>query len=333
MENLARVTQFFRRTGRGLLLTVLGGLLLWCSAALWFDGRVGLLPYLAALGLIFWRVPRGRARLASLAGLVVVVLVWWLRIPPTNDADWQPAGARLASAVIDGDRVTVKNVRNFNYRSETDFTQQWDERTYDLSKIRALDFYICHWGAPIAHTMVSFVFDEGPPLCASIEVRKKNGQSYSAIRGFFRQFELIYTLADERDVIRVRTNFRDEHVRLYRMSTPPARARQVLLSYLQSVNRLAAQPQWYNAATSNCTTDLVEHFKPVHWDYRILFNDHIDAAAYDWGALDRSMPFKELHRISLIDARAQAAPDTEDFWQWIRVGLPRMTPADWPPGQ
>ncbi len=324
---------FLRRAGRVLFLIVLGGFLIWCATALWFDGRAGLIPYLAALALIFWRVPRGSLRLAALSGVALLVVTWWLRIPATNDADWQPAGARVATAVIDGDRVIVNNVRNFNYRSDTDYTVQWDERTYDLSRIRALDFYISHWGAPIAHTMLSFVFDEGPPLCVSIEVRKKKGQEYSAIRGFFRQFELIYTFADERDVIRVRTNFRDERVRLYRLSAPPARARQVLLSYLHSANRLAVKPQWYNAATSNCTTDLIEHFKPVRWDYRILFNDHIDAAAYEWGALDRSMPFKELHRISLIDAKAQAAPDTEDFWQWIRVGLPRMTPADWPKGK
>jgi hypothetical protein len=327
------VAHFLVRLGRIIFLVLLFGLLAWCVAALWFDGRPGLLPYLAAVALVFWRVPRGSPRLAALAGVALVVLIWWWRIPPTNDADWQSAGARVASAVFEGDRVTVKNVRNFNYRSDTDYTVQWDERTYDLSKIRALDFYISHWGAPIAHTMISFVFEDGPPLCASIEVRKKNGQEYSAIGGFFRQFELIYTLADERDVIRVRTNFRDERVRLYRLSTSPARARQILLSYLASANRLAAKPQWYNAATSNCTTDLVEHFKPVPWDYRILFNDHIDAAAYEWGALDRSMPFKELHRISLIDERAKAAPDTEDFWQWIRVGLPRMTAADLPPGQ
>ena len=324
------MTHFLLRAGRVCFLVLLGGLLVWCLAALRFDGRAGLLPYLLALALILWRVPRGGLRWSALVGVVLVVLVWWLRIPASNEADWQAAGARLATAEIEGDRLIVKNVRNFDYRSDTDYTVRWEDRTYDLSKIRALDFYISHWGAPIAHTMISFVFDEGPPLCASIEVRKKIGQEYSAIGGFYRQFELIYTFADERDVIRVRTNFRGEHVRLYRLSTPPARARQVLLSYLASANRLAKTPQWYNAATSNCTTDLVEHFKPVHWDYRILFNDHIDAAAYEWGALDRSMPFKELHRISLIDARAQAAPDTEDFWQWIRVGLPRMTPVDWP---
>jgi hypothetical protein len=325
------VTNLLTRAGRIILRIFLVGLLLWCAAALWFDGRYGFVPYLAVLALIVWRVRRGGPRLVALGGVALVILVWWWRIPATNEADWQAPVARVATAVFEGDRVTVRNVRNFNYRSDTDYTVQWDDRTYDLSKIRALDFYISHWGAPIAHTMLSFVFDEGPPLCVSIEVRKKKGQEYSAIRGFFRQFELIYTFADERDVIRVRTNFRDERVRLYRLSTPPARARQVLLSYFATANRLAVKPQWYNAATNNCTTDLVEHFKPVPWDYRILFNDHIDAAAYEWGALDRSMPFKELHRISLIDAKAQAAPDSEDFWQWIRVGLPRMTAADLPP--
>jgi hypothetical protein len=318
------------RAARYFVVIILTGLLLWCAAALWFDGRIGLLPFVAAVGFIWWRIPHGSLRLASLAGVAIIVLVWWLGIPATNEADWQAPVARVASAEIEGDKVTIHNVRNFDYRSDTDYTVQWDDRTYDLSKIRALDFYVNHWGAPIAHTMLSFVFDEGPPLCVSIEVRKKAGQGYSAIRGFFRQFELIYTFADERDVVRVRTNFRGEHVCLYRLGTKPERAREILLSYLKTANRLATTPMWYNAATTNCTTDLIEHFRPVPVDYRIVFNNHIDEAVYERGALDHSMPFKELRRISEIDARAQAAPDTEDFWQCIRVGLPRMTPADLP---
>ena len=322
----------FGRVGVIVLKVLLCGLLIWCATALWFDGRVGLIPFLVVVALIAWRF-RGGPRWVNLAFIALVVLLWWLRIPASNEADWQPDVARVASATIDGNRLTVRNVRNFDWRSETEFTERWEDRTYDLSKIRALDFFISHWGAPIAHTMLSFVFEDGPPLCASIEVRKKKGQSYSAIGGFFRQFELIYTFADERDVIRVRTNFRGENVRLYRLSAPPTRARQVLLGYLTTANQLAAKPQWYNAATSNCTTDLVQHFEPVPWDYRILLNDHIDALLYERGALDRAMSFEELHRISLIDARAQTAPDTEDFWQYIRVGLPRMTAQDLPPAR
>ena len=327
------MSRIVARLGRSVLYVILAGLLIWCTAALWFDGRLGLIAFLPALLLIFWRIRGRNSRILALFATVGVVLIWWLRIPATNDADWQPDVARVATAQIDGDRLTIRNVRNFNYQSETDFTVHWEDRTYDLTKLRALDFFISHWGAPIAHTMLSFVFDDGPPLCVSIEVRKTKGQSYSAVRGFFRQFALIYTFADERDVIRVRTNFRGENVRLYRLSASPARARQVLLGYLASANQLAAQPQWYNAATSNCTTDLVQHFDPVPWDYRILWNNHIDELVYERGGLDRSMPFAELHRISLIDARAKAAPNTEEFWRYIRVGLPRMGPADWPVGK
>lgn len=310
---------------------VLGAFLLWCTAALWFDGRLGLFAFVPVLALTFWRIRIRNFQVLALAATIGVVVVWWLCIPsPSNDADWQPDVARVASADLQGDRLTIHNVRNFDYRSETDYTVRWDDRTYDLSKLRAMDSYISHWGAPIAHTMLSFVFEDGPPLCISIEVRKTKAQTYSALRGFFRQFALIYTFADERDVVRVRTNFRGEHVRLYRLVAPPARAREVLLGYLASANNLAAVPQWYNAATSNCTTDLLQHFSPVPWDYRILWNDHIDQLAYERGAIDRLMPFAELHRISLIDERAQQAPDTEDFWRYIRVGLPLMGPSDWP---
>lgn len=320
------------RLGRLAIYVLLSGLLIWGAAALWFDGRAGLFAYVPALALIFWFGRGWSFRVGALFATIVVVLIWWLRIPATNEADWQPDVARVATAQVEGDRLTIQNVRNFDHRSDSDFTVRWEDRTYDLSKLRAMDFYISHWGAPIAHTMLSFVFDDGPPLCVSIEVRKTKGQSYSAIRGFFRQFALIYTFADERDVIRERTNFRGENVRLYRLSAPPARARQVLLGYLESANALAVEPQWYNAATSNCTTDLVQHFDPVPWDYRILWNNHIDELVYERGGLDRSMPIAELHRISLIDARAKAAPNTEDFWRYIRVDLPRMGPADWPVG-
>src|SRR5262249_48349439 len=153
-------------------------------------------------------------------------------IPP-NDGDGPPAGPRLAWGEVNGDRLTIHNLRNADYRTEQDYTVRYEDRTYDLSKLRGLDLFMVYWGSPfIAHTIMSWQFDAGSPLAISIETRKKVGQEYSAIEGFFKQYELIYVVADERDVIRLRTNYRGEEVYLYRLKTPIPEARALLLDYV-----------------------------------------------------------------------------------------------------
>ena len=156
-----------------------------------------------------------RPKLGLFAALFVVVLIWWLTLAPTNNANWQPDVARLAWADVQGDEVTFHNVRNCDYRTETDYTPHWETRTVRLSQITGIDLAIDYWGSLwIAHPIASFQFADAPPLCFSIETRKKVGQAYSTIGGLYRQFELIYVVADERDVIRVRTNYRKEDVTL-----------------------------------------------------------------------------------------------------------------------
>ena len=211
---------------------VLGGVA-WGAAALWFDGPAsrplaGALAAAYALAslVLFVKVrPRGRA-CAAVVVLFAVVLGWWLSLEPSNGRNWQRDVARLPVADIQGDTVTIRNVRNFDYRSETDYTERWETRTYDLSRLQGLDLFLIYWGSPsIAHTILSWQFDDGPPLAISIETRKEEGENYSAARGFFRQYELYYVVADEDDVARLRTNYRNEDVYLYRLRTPPARAR------------------------------------------------------------------------------------------------------------
>jgi hypothetical protein len=187
--------------------------------------------------------------------------------------------------------------------------------------------FLCSWGSTlIAHTIASWDFLDGPPLAISIETRKERGESYSALRGFFRQFELYYVVADERDVIRLRTNFRGERVYLYHIRMSPENARAVLLDYLQAVNSLAKRPQWYNALTHNCTTTIRYHALQVGagrpWDWRILANGHIDELSYERGTIDTSLPFPELKARSNITAKAKAAYDAIDFSARIRQGLP-----------
>ncbi|NDC37626.1 MAG: DUF4105 domain-containing protein, partial [Proteobacteria bacterium] len=241
----------------------------WACAALLIDGPPSLLfnaiSYGQALAsifallhvFIFARVRPLRVAFAYSGALVVAVIVWWSSIPPRNDRNWIPDVAQLPHAAIDGDRVVITNVRNFDYRSETDFTPRWETRAYDLSKIKGLDVFLSYWGSPwIAHTVMSWEFSDGQHLAISIETRKEVGEQYSAILGFFRQFELYFVVADERDVVRLRTNFRGEDVYRYRIKDTPDEARAPLLEYLQLANNLADHPKWYNAFSHNCTTEI-----------------------------------------------------------------------------
>jgi hypothetical protein len=250
-----------------------------------------------------------------------------LTLFPTNDSDWQPDVAQKAWAHIQGDEVTLHNVRNCEYRTETDYTPHWETRTMRISQITGIDLAIDYWGSPwIAHPIVSFQFADAPPLCFSIETRKKLGQTYSTIGGLYRQFELIYIVADERDVIRVRTNYRKEDVYLYRTTVSPEHARERFLEYIHSLNSLRNKPRWYNAITTNCTTSIRTQHPPkerIPWDWRILLNGKGDELMYERHFIVTSgLPFAELKTRSLIDTRARAANDSPDFSKLIRVGLP-----------
>lgn len=261
--------------------------------------------------------------------LNLLVVGWWLGIGARNDRHWVPEVEKLAEVQADGDQIVVRNVRNFEYRSETDFTRHWEERTYDLSKITGVDLFLSEWGAPmIAHTIMSWEFSDGRHLAISIETRKEVGEGYSALLGFFRQFELYYVVADERDVVGVRTNHRGEDVHVYRLGGTPDMARKMLVDYISSINDLRPQPDWYNALTHNCTTSIWRHARHIggrtDWDWRILMNGTADAMLYQRGTLDTSLPFEDLRALSDITGTAQNAGDAENFSEVIRRGLPRM---------
>jgi len=258
---------------------------------------------------------------------VVAITLWWTSIPPSNTRDWTPDVAHTARATFDGSRVTIENVRNFNYRSESDYDQRWETRTYDLDRIRGVDLFLSFWGpTQIAHTIASWEFGDGQHLAISIETRKEKGESYSALRGFFRQYELYYVVADECDLIGLRTNYRGEQVYLYRIRIPASQARALLVDYLDEVNRLADHPRWYNALTQNCTTTIRSHAQNVgaggHLDWRLLANGHLDQLLYERGQIDADLPFADLRARSNITERARAAGDSPDFSARIRQGLP-----------
>lgn len=306
----------------------------WCGAAIWIDGPesrivAGVLGgsfVLASIGVLLVLRPIGRALVAS-GLLCVVVLAWWFSIEPSATHDWQTDVARLPRAHIDGDRVTIENVRNFDYGESTGPTERWETRSYDLSRLTGADMFLSYWGSPmIAHTILSWQFSDGQHLAVSIETRKEKGETYSAVRGFFRQYELHYVVADERDVVRVRTNHRGEDVYLYRLATPPEQARAVLRDYLAEINRLADHPAWYNALLQNCTTTIRNHARHVApdnpFDWRILVNGYIDQVGYDRGTINTSLPYGELRRASRITEAAKQAGDDPDFSMRIREGVP-----------
>jgi hypothetical protein len=283
--------------------------------------------FLLAVVLALARVrPIGR-KAGAVALLFALPLALWMSLRPSNDRDWSPDVARTATAELDGDLLTVHGVRNFDYRSERDFTERWEDRTYDLSKIVGVDLFLSYWGSPnIAHTIMSWEFSDGQHLAISIETRKTRDEEYSALRGFFRQYEIYYVVADERDVIRLRTNYRGEDVYLYRLRVSPEVARDLLLDYVATLNRLAQRPRFYNALVDNCTTGIRVHVEHVGaarpWDWRLLVNGRGDELLYERGTVDRTRPFAALKEESLIVARAKEADRAPDFSRRIRVGLP-----------
>ena len=310
----------------------------WGAAALWFDGpssrRLAALAAavfaVSALTLLLGIRPRWRGVLAF-AALFVALLAWWLSLAPRNDRNWYRDVRVTPTAELRGDVLTIHGVRNFSYRSETDWDERWEDRTYDLAKLRGLDLFMSYWGSPsIAHTIMSWEFEGTLPLAISIETRKEQGESYSSLRGFFRQYELYYVVADERDVIGLRTNHRGEEVFLYRLRTPVTRARRLLLSYVDAMNRLAKTPQWYNAFTHNCTTTIETHTRQIAadggpapvWDWRLYVNGHLDELLHEQGIVNASLPFPALRAASDITPRARAAGNDPAFSERIRVGLP-----------
>jgi Domain of unknown function (DUF4105) len=305
----------------------------WSALALWFDGPASrLVAGLAAVALLA-AVGTALARSHPLRrGLALVpcmaVLAWWLEIQPSNDRAWLPDVARAPTAVREAAAVTIRDVRNFDYRSETDFVERWETRRYEAARLRGLDLFLSYWGPTLyAHTILSFDFAGAAPLAVSIETRKERGESYSALRGFFRQYELVYVMADERDVVRLRASFRGERVFLYRLTTPPEAARALFDQYLEEANVLARRPAWYNAFSENCTTGIWRNARAIapetRFDWRLLLNGSLDALLYERGLVDRRLPFAELRARSEITETARGCADRADFSSCIRADLPR----------
>ena len=326
---------------RGVAALVVLAVTAWGALALWFRlpgdeawRMTGAVLFAVAGLLALLSVMRGHWRAPLLYGLAFVVLLgWWSTIQPSHQRDWAAVAERLPELVIDGDRLEVRNLRDFAWRSDSDFTPRWIDRTYDLSKVEGVDLFFSYWMGPaIAHVIVSFPFADAPPLAFSIEIRREKGEDYSALAGFFKQYELAVLAADERDIVRLRTNVWKEDVRLYRLSVGVPKARALIEAYAAEIAALQAQPAWYDTLGGNCTTiafRLARSLWPeLRLDWRVALSGYAPAYAYELGAVDTSLPFAELAERAKVSAKGQASDDAggeplSDFSARIREGVPR----------
>lgn len=297
----------------------------------WLSAGVAGLWLLAALW-TSWTVARGiqtRRGSGFYAASVVLAGLWWLLLTPRQDRDWaDDVVQRLHVASFDGRHVVLDNVRDFTWRSETDYDARWVRREYDLDQLRSADLVLSYWMGPaIAHTLVSFGFDDGRHLVFSLEIRKERGESFSALGGFFRRFEMTLVASEETDILRTRTNARGEDVYLYRLhGLDRSQLEALFAAYLDEARQLDAAPAFYNTATSNCTTivfDLARHIAPgLPLDYRLLLSGYLAEYAQDVGALAPGVPYAELQAKGRITDRALQMAPGENFSAVIRRGIP-----------
>lgn len=333
----SRTWRFFTGFLNGIKYFLQALLIAWTALAVYFSNlpwdwaRLVLALIIAVFGIwALWVTRRGIFTLVF-AAVFVGVLAWWLTIQPTHDRDWQPEVAVMPRAIIDGDRVRILGFRNFEYRSRNDFTVRYEEREVLLSHLIGVDFFISYWmPGPVGHTLLSFIFDNAPPINISIETRPVVGQGFDPIASLFKQFDLIYVVGDERDLVRVRTNYRHEQVYLYHIKISPEKARRLFLVYLDRINQLADHPEFYNLLSNSCTINIIRYANEAgrvgRIDFRHYLNGWIDGYLYSAGWLNNTLPWEELRQHSNINQKAQAADDSPDFSQRIRAGLPPERP-------
>ena len=313
-----------------MLITFCSGV--WGAFALWYQ-----LPGNAAIrtmGSVAWVIGvialvaiaihrRSWLPLGAYALMYVVLLLWWASIAPSNQRTWADDASHLLTGAVQGSNVTLNNVRDFTWRSDDDYDVRWETRHYDLDHLASADAVLSYWGsAAIAHAMISFGFDDGSHVVFSVEIRKQRGQQYSAIGGFFKQYETILVAADERDVIRVRTNVRGEDDYLYPLHMDKAAMRALFLAYVQDANKLTVTPEFYNTITSNCTTIVYRMARQIEpglpRDFRLLLTGYLPEYLYKVGALDQSTPIEEQRQRARITDKARNSKPGDDFSRAIR---------------
>ncbi len=337
---IKKIGQFFMSF---LLVLCLTSTTAWAALAVYYgDSRsdtvllvlsivVALIGLTAVIALLF--IPSMRNRLLSIHVVVfLVVLIWWFNIQPSNDRHWQTDVSKLAYASTESDLVTVHNIRNFSYHSEFDYYPDYYDKTFDLKKLEGVDLFAVYWMGPaIAHVILSFDFGENDHLAISIEARKEEGESYSTIKGFFRQFELMYIVADERDLIGLRTNYRQdppEQVYRYRIKAPKENIKRIFLEYINSINTLYEKPAFYNTLLANCTILIWLQGKrdpgdlPFSW--QILVSGYLPEYLYESGRLDQQLSFAELRDHAYVNPLLKGREISSLFSSIIRPQSAQM---------
>lgn len=274
-------------------------------------------------------MPWLRRKRVWLALSLVLTIVAYFSIRPSNDRDWSRDQTQLASVTFDGDLVHVKNIRNVRYRSTTDYDPAWYDKTFDLRKLESLWFMVEPFdeGKGAAHTLVSFGFAGPEYLAVSVEIRKEVGEEFSVVKGLLRQYELMYVVGDERDLIQLRSNYRKDDVYLYPIRAPKERIRAMLVGMLERANQLRESPEFYNTLTSTCTTNIVRHVEEVapgrvpKLSREVLLPGYSDRLAYDLGLIDTDLPFEQARERFKINGRALRAQGDPDFSVKIREAL------------
>lgn len=313
-----------------LLCTVLGALFLHFTSLPWSAARttVAMAFVLAVLICFIFLRPRWKALIVFVV-LFGCVFAWFSLIPASNTRQWAADVAQTPYSERTGDQLVIHNVRNFSYRSTEDYDAAWETRTYSLSGLRTLDMYFVYWGSTnIAHTMLSFGFEDGQYLCLSVETRREIGETYSPVASFFKKFELIYVLADERDLVALRTHHRRENAYLFPSRMSLEEIRRLLDDILARVNSLHERPEFYRTIRDNCTTSLLGHINrarnsPITFDVSLLFNGWYPERAYREGAIPQDAPFEEVMKRFAISEKARAVEVSVDFSHRIREGLVR----------
>ena len=328
-----RVVVLALKTLRFLVLALAG---IWATLALYYSNipwewaRLALAVTFAGFGIYTFCLNKTRKMRIAYAVVFLVVVAYFIWIPAKMDRDWRPEVAVLPRAYIDGDNVRITGVRSFTFRDRDDFDEHYKEIEVSLDDLTSVDLFISYWmPGPVAHTFVSFNFENSAPVCISIETRPEVGQGFDPLASMFKQFELIYVVGDERDLIHLRTNHRDEEVFLYKLKTPPAAARLLFLEYLRRINELAENPEWYHLLKQNCSLNIVRYKNVAgregSFDIRHLLNGWIDRYFYDTEMIYTTLPFEEMREVSHINKVTKATSvflGPEEYSRLIRTGLP-----------
>ena len=314
---------------------------IWGAFALWYQAPGGhALKSLSALlwvglsiSLLFalWH-SRAALGLTAFAVAFAALAFWFQAIRPSHDRLWADDVAQMTAGVIDGNQVTLRNVRSFEWRSDSDYTQRWVTRRYDLDQLHSVDLIMSYWsGSAIAHMLISFGFRDGEQVAFSVEIRRERHENFSETGGFFKQFELSIIAADERDVVRVRTNVRGEDDYLYRINISQGAMRSLFLAYVEQANSLVRAPRFYNTITVNCTTLVYHMMKHIvgylPLDYRLLFTGYLPEYVYQVGGLDSRYSLEELRVMGRITDRAKISDRSAYFSADIRRGVPVIATA------